>query len=90
MPARRGALPTAAIAGAPAAERAPALDADDVLQWDVPEDDAAPGRPPELYAWLAGEAGMVQLLRRHLLQEAGPHRGALAFMGQWRLGRSSA
>ena len=52
--------------------------------WDVPEVPGGDG----LYAWLAGEAGVVKLLRRHLVQEAGMDRSSVAFMGYWRLGRS--
>jgi NADPH-dependent ferric siderophore reductase len=47
-------------------------------------------RPPSgLYAWLAGEAGVVTSLRRHLVQERGVDRRAVAFMGYWREGRES-
>ncbi|MDP9843807.1 siderophore-interacting protein [Streptosporangium lutulentum] len=52
--------------------------------WDVPEVSGGDG----LYAWLAGEAGVVKTLRRHLVQEAGIDRSSVAFMGYWRLGRS--
>ncbi|MEU9701674.1 siderophore-interacting protein [Streptomyces sp. NPDC047981] len=40
-----------------------------------------PGTP---YAWLAGEAGAVRELRRHLLQERGYDRRAVHFTGYWR------
>lgn len=42
-----------------------------------------PGVP---YAWLAGEAGTVRALRRHLIGERGIHRGAITFTGYWRRG----
>ncbi|MEU6977219.1 siderophore-interacting protein [Streptomyces sp. NPDC046371] len=39
------------------------------------------GRP---YAWLAGEAGTVRALRRHLVEERGVDRRAIDFAGYWR------
>jgi NADPH-dependent ferric siderophore reductase len=53
----------------------------------VPED--LPRTTSGPYAWLAGEAGTVKGLRRHLVQETGLDRGSVAFMGYWRLGRAS-
>ena len=41
-----------------------------------------------LYAWLAGEAGVIRTLRRHLVAERGLDRRAVAFMGYWRLGHA--
>jgi NADPH-dependent ferric siderophore reductase len=38
------------------------------------------------YAWIAGEAGAVRALRRHLVRERGFDRGAVKFTGYWRLG----
>jgi NADPH-dependent ferric siderophore reductase len=58
------------------------LDDEDEL-WDVPE----PGDQPEaapIYAWLAGEAGCIAGLRRHLVKELGLDRRSVAFMGYWR------
>lgn len=40
----------------------------------------------DLYAWVAGEAGMVTRLRRHLVRDAGLDRRQVAFMGYWRQG----
>ncbi|MFG2774237.1 siderophore-interacting protein [Streptomyces sp. NPDC048350] len=40
-----------------------------------------PGKP---YAWLAGEAGAVRALRRHLVEERGYDRRAVDFTGYWR------
>ena len=85
----RGALLTAAVSAAaeeiggsgPAAD-GDDLDPDDVV-WEVPDEPAAAGA----YAWLAGEAGVVTGLRRHLLREAGFDRRSVAFMGYWRDGR---
>ncbi|WP_110181126.1 siderophore-interacting protein [Nocardioides solisilvae] len=39
-----------------------------------------------LYAWIAGESGMVTGLRRHLVRGLGVHRRQVAFMGYWRRG----
>ncbi|NTW42518.1 MAG: siderophore-interacting protein, partial [Cellulomonadaceae bacterium] len=40
-----------------------------------------------LYAWLAGEAGVIKTLRRHLVTGCGVDRKSVAFMGYWRAGR---
>lgn len=40
------------------------------------------------YAWIAGEAGVVMRIRRHLLGERGIDRRAVTFMGYWRQGRA--
>lgn len=72
-----------------AADPADALDDVDIDSerlWEVP---AASGQR-ELYAWLAGEAGCIAGLRRHLVREVGLHRSDVAFMGYWRRGRSEA
>ncbi|MFC6084595.1 siderophore-interacting protein [Sphaerisporangium aureirubrum] len=52
--------------------------------WEVPGQATA---DDGFYAWLAGEAGVVKLLRRHLVGDLGVDRTAVAFMGYWRLGR---
>ncbi|MFF9198157.1 siderophore-interacting protein [Streptomyces sp. NPDC014779] len=36
------------------------------------------------YVWLAGEAGVVRELRRHLVEECGADRRAIDFAGYWR------
>lgn len=64
----------------------------DVL-WEVPDatadDLAETGDPSEgFYAWIAGEASTVRAIRRHLVNERGHNRRAIAFMGYWRLGRA--
>ncbi|MEV7619052.1 siderophore-interacting protein [Microbacterium sp. NPDC089321] len=59
-------------------------DADEVL-WEVPE--AVDGGE---YAWLAGEAGTITALRRHLVRDLGIDRRSVAFMGYWREGRAEA
>jgi NADPH-dependent ferric siderophore reductase len=62
------------------------VDVDTEILWEVPDD--LPRETSGPYAWLAGEAGTVKALRRHLVQEAGLDRGSVAFMGYWRQGRS--
>ena len=66
------------------------VDVDHDLLWEVPVD--AAGAPltetSRLYAWLAGEAGVIKTLRRHLVTGCGVDRRAVAFMGYWRLGRA--
>lgn len=59
-----------------------AEDSEDVL-WDVAD---APG---ERYAWIAGEAGAVRTLRRHLVA-SGWDKVDVSFMGYWRAGRAEA
>jgi NADPH-dependent ferric siderophore reductase len=58
------------------------LDDQDEL-WDVPE---PLDQPAPVYAWLAGEAGCIAGLRRHLVKELGLDRRSVAFMGYWREG----
>ncbi|MGC9544511.1 siderophore-interacting protein [Streptomyces sp. UG1] len=41
-----------------------------------------PGRP---FAWLAGEAGAVRTLRRHLVNDRGLDKRAIDFSGYWRV-----
>jgi NADPH-dependent ferric siderophore reductase len=53
--------------------------------WDVPEPADLPAVLP-VYAWLAGEAGCIAGLRRHLVKDLGLDRRAVAFMGYWRHG----
>ncbi|WP_346622189.1 SIP domain-containing protein [Blastococcus montanus] len=44
-----------------------------MILWEVPAD-TAPRGSSGVYAWLAGQAGVVKGLRRHLVQEAGVDR----------------
>lgn len=60
------------------------VDIDRDLLWEVPPADEA----TDIYAWLAGEAGVIKQLRRHLVTDLGIDRRSVAFMGYWRLGRS--
>jgi NADPH-dependent ferric siderophore reductase len=69
------------------------VDIDAGLLWEVPVDHTT-GQPlrqsATLYAWLAGEAGAIKTLRRHLVGACGVDRKAVAFMGYWREGRAEA
>lgn len=40
----------------------------------------------ELYAWIAGESGVVTRMRRYLVKDVGLARSQVAFMGYWRVG----
>ncbi|WP_117210856.1 siderophore-interacting protein [Allorhizocola rhizosphaerae] len=59
------------------------LEEADPLPWEVPDEIAGPA-----YVWLAGEAGIVKTLRRHLIGERGLDRRGVALMGYWRLGHA--
>lgn len=59
----------------------PPADDDATLLWDVADAADAP-----LYVWLAGEAGVVRGLRRHLVGDLGVDRRAVTAMGYWRRG----
>ncbi|MEV0395104.1 siderophore-interacting protein [Polymorphospora rubra] len=54
-------------------------DPEEIL-WDVPTGPS--------YVWLAGEAGVIRQLRRHLVSTRGMDRGSVAFMGYWRQGHA--
>ncbi|WP_425953923.1 siderophore-interacting protein [Xylanimonas sp. McL0601] len=66
------------------------VDIDHDLLWEVPIDDAghALAHDAVLYAWLAGEAGVIKTLRRYLVAEHGVDRKSVAFMGYWRRGKA--
>ncbi|WP_103062492.1 siderophore-interacting protein [Actinomyces qiguomingii] len=66
------------------------IDVDRELLWEVPRTarGGAALKRADVYAWLAGEAGAVCALRRHLVSERGLDRRAVAFMGYWRRGRA--
>jgi NADPH-dependent ferric siderophore reductase len=86
VPAVHAALVDLGIAAAPA-PLPEDVDLDTGLLWEVPEDPAAGAG---CYAWLAGEAGVVKRLRRHLVADLGVDRRAVAFMGYWREGRAES
>ncbi|MFI6237107.1 siderophore-interacting protein [Micromonospora sp. NPDC050784] len=69
-----------------AVQPVPDVDVDTEILWEVPEEVAS----VPLYAWLAGEAGVIRHLRRHLVADRGLDRRAVAFMGYWRLGHADA
>lgn len=60
--------------------------------WETPtwsssgEDVVGVADHADVYAWIAGEAGVVTSLRRFLVKERGLGRGQVAFMGYWRRG----
>lgn len=87
-PSTAGMLPTGRVDLPPApavgSEPLPDVDVDQEILWEVPTSSAA----ATIYAWLAGEAGVIRGLRRHLVVERGLDRSAVAFMGYWRLGRA--
>lgn len=60
------------------------VDVDEQVLWDVPA--SVDERP--VYAWIAGEAGCVKELRRHLVRGVGLDREQVAFMGYWRHGKA--
>lgn len=71
------------------------VDVDREILWEVPGLDEATGAPLAQderqspgYAWLAGEAGAIKTIRRHLVGDRGIDRRSVAFMGYWRTGRA--
>lgn len=92
-----GELLLGAVIGDAAARIDPA-DPDDAILWDTPQGQV-PGsgdRPDDQptdrggrFAWIAGEAGVVTALRRHLVNH-GWDRSEVAFMGYWRRGRAES
>lgn len=49
--------------------------------------EADPAAITRHYAWLAGEAGAITRLRRHLVKQRGCSRRCVSFMGYWRAGQ---
>jgi len=80
----------AALAPAGAGADVEEVDIDTDILWEVPRTakGGAALKSARLYAWLAGEAGAIKALRRHLVSERGVDRRAVAFMGYWRVGRA--
>lgn len=56
----------------------------DATLWEVPPE-SPHGR---WYAWLAGEAGTITGLRRHLVKDLGIDKRCVSFMGYWKQGRA--
>lgn len=84
--ARRAQWTPGAPVGAPATgvQDLPEVDEQAVL-WETSEPEGFVE-----YAWLAGEAGVITALRRHLVKEVGLSRHQVSFMGYWRRGRPGA
>ena len=90
-----GAEPEARAAGAAPEPELRDVDVDAEILWEVPGLDDTTGafldddaRQSEGYAWLAGEAGAIKLIRRALVSERGIDRQSVAFMGYWRRGKA--
>lgn len=54
--------------------------------WEVSDPEATCSDAPALSAWIAGESSRVRALRRLLVHEFEVPRGAVSFMGYWRIG----
>lgn len=87
-----GTMTGAARAAARATQELEDVDIDEEILWEVPDPDAvtesAEVAEGEVYAWFAGEAGVIRALRRHLVGDLGVDRAAVSFMGYWRAGRA--
>ncbi|QCU77518.1 siderophore-interacting protein [Citricoccus sp. SGAir0253] len=59
-------------------------EAEDGRLWEVPDE----GPRGRWYAWLAGEAGTITGIRRHLVKDLGIDRTCVSFMGYWKRGRA--
>lgn len=70
--------------GAPSGAEDLAELAEGDLLWEVGDADGF-----REYAWLAGEAGVITGLRRHLVKDIGLSRKQVSFMGYWKQGRAS-
>lgn len=64
----------------------PEIDIDRQILWE--RAGAADAEPSSFYAWIAGEAGVVMSIRRHLVGERGYAKSDITFMGYWRQGRA--
>ncbi|MEV0400417.1 siderophore-interacting protein [Actinoallomurus sp. NPDC050550] len=85
--AAHGPLPDDSAPGLLRDDSAPGLVRDDSahgLVLDAVRAATLPAGAP--YAWIAGEAGGVRALRRHLVGERGLDRRAVVFTGYWRRG----
>ena len=88
-------LHAAVVAHLGAPTRAESVSDDEIEPhvWETPTfsssgEEIAPGGQVhgDLYAWIAGESGVVTGLRRHLVRGLGIDRRQVAFMGYWRQG----
>lgn len=84
-----GSRAAAELAPSGTAHHVEEIDVDHDILWEAPRSDrgGAALRSTPLYAWLAGEAGAIKALRRHLVGDLGLDRRSVAFMGYWRLGK---
>ncbi|MGO1183142.1 MAG: siderophore-interacting protein [Micrococcaceae bacterium] len=73
----------AGVGSAPSGQDAELVEDENILLWESPDAGSA-----QRYAWLAGEAGVITGLRRHLVKDLGVDRKTIAFMGYWRHGRA--
>jgi len=73
----------AATSGVTAGDALEEIDVDTQILWE--QADTRVTGP--LYAWVAGEAGAVMAIRRHLVRDCGLDRRAITFMGYWRHGK---
>lgn len=71
---------TSSVAAGDALEE---IDVDTQILWEQADTRVA----GPLYAWVAGEAGAVMAIRRHLVRDCGLDRRAITFMGYWRHGK---
>lgn len=82
--ARSAELPATARAATTAGDDLSDIDVDRTILWETQ------ALPPDggFYAWVAGEAGAVNAIRRILLQDRGLPRTATNLMGYWRQGKA--
>ncbi|HEQ1703654.1 siderophore-interacting protein [Stenotrophomonas sp. GD03701] len=73
----------AAVSAVSVGDELEEIDVDAQILWE--QADASVAGP--LYAWVAGEAGAVMAIRRHLVRDCGLDRRAITFMGYWRHGK---
>lgn len=62
----------------------------DLAEIDIDQDilwEQASAQGGGMYAWVAGEAGAVMAIRRHLVKDCGIDKRAITFMGYWRHGK---
>lgn len=64
------------------------VDIENETLWETGWKEGYKRTPTEFYAWIAGEAGAVKEMRRHLVRDVGVDRRSVAFMGYWREGRA--
>ncbi len=84
-------LPVAASATPPPGEQDTVEDVWETPGCSTSGEPVVEGEPDQgLYAWVAGESGLVRAARRVLVSEVGLPRRQVAFMGYWRHGVAMA